>query len=744
MGLAQSITIKGEVIDQEQEKGISYATISINNHHGFTDEFGKYEFSIPKADIYDFEIQRIGYENYKSSFHEDQLDGLVIRLVSAPLTSEEVLVVASVPSGFVTNKYDKKESVTQPKNVGDLFRNINGFTVQKKGGYAMEPVFRAFKKEELNILYDGYIQLTHACPNRMDPGTTHVIPEEVKKVEMITGPFSVKYGPSFGGIVNIITESPSNFKHGLSGTAEMGYDFNGKGKTARLMLGHSTEKFDFYVNGGIKDFGDYVNGNGGVVPSHFKSYDYAVKSGIKFGSNQRLQFQFRQSYGKDISHAGLPMDSPKDNSTIGAVSYKILNINPKIVSFEAKAYGTYVDHVMSNTDRPNFKVVEAVSPVTATTFGGKTELNIASSSKNNISLGLEHRYLAREGSRTRLLKKNPKTKENLPKSKTFTDKIWQNSVLNTSGLFIEDKYFINQNWKLLSGIRLDYVKAQINDPADDFANLYSLDQLDADINVSGTATISYLSNHNFVLEMAIGRGVRSATLEERFINHFSIGKDPYELVGNPNLKPEANQQIEFSMAKNSGKLKWSGNLFFAYITDYITPEIDTTIKRKYLPFKEPKFAKRFQNVDEVTQIGFETGITYEIIDGLDLNTQFSYVKADNLDWDEPLAQVAPMELNIGLRYERKIWWSEFNARFVSKQDRYSKHFGESETPGFNVMDFSFGIEPIRDLKLGFAVQNIFDTYYYEHLNWSFANLKGYKGSIYERGRNVSLYAKYQF
>ncbi len=741
---SQNITIKGTVLDSEQGKGVPFATISINNQHGFTNEMGGFEFDIPKSPIYDFEIQSIGYKKYASSYHRDDLNNLKIYLESSPITTEEVLVVASVPSAFVTSKYDKKESVSQPKNVGDLFRNINGFTVQKKGGYAMEPVFRAFKKEELNILYDGYIQLTHACPNRMDPGTTHVIPEEVKQVEMITGPFSVKFGPSFGGIVNIITESPANFKKGLSGSAEMGYDFNGAGKTGRLVLGNSTDKFDFYINGGIKDFGDYTNGNGTIVPSHFKSYDYAAKMGFKFKNNQRLQFQFRQSFGRDISHAGLPMDSPKDNSTIGAVSYKLMHPTPAIVSFEAKAYGTFVDHIMSNTLRPNFKIVEAKSPVTATTFGGKIELNLSSSLKNKVSLGLEYRYLGRDGSRTRFLKKNPKTKEDLPSPKTFVDKIWQNSVLNTSGFYVEDKYFLNGKWKFLTGVRLDYVKAEINDPAKDFSLLYDLEKMDSDINVSGTATVSFLPNSDLVVEFAIGRGVRSATLEERYINHFGIGKDPYELVGNPNLKPEANHQIELSFSKNSNKLKWSGNLFFAYITDYITPEIDTSIKRKYLPFKDPKFAKRFQNVDAVTQVGFETGMTYEIMKNLNLNTEISFVKADNLDWNEPLAQVAPMELNVGLRYNRAIWWAEMNSRFVRKQDRFSNHFGEGETPGFNVIDFNFGIEPISNLNLGFAVLNVFDTYYYEHLNWSFTNLKGYKGSIYERGRNVSLYAKYQF
>jgi hypothetical protein len=41
----------------------------------------------------------------------------------------------------------------------------------------------------LNIQFDGGTKAMHACPNRMDPITTHVIPEEIEKIEIIKGPY---------------------------------------------------------------------------------------------------------------------------------------------------------------------------------------------------------------------------------------------------------------------------------------------------------------------------------------------------------------------------------------------------------------------------------------------------------------------------------------------------------------------------------------------------------------------------
>ena len=93
---------------------------------------------------------------------------------------QEVIVTGNLKVDPVhtstVNNHEK--NVVQPKNVADLFQNINGFSVIKRGNYAIDPSFRAAQYEQLNIQYDGGTKAMHACPNRMDPITTHVIPEK--------------------------------------------------------------------------------------------------------------------------------------------------------------------------------------------------------------------------------------------------------------------------------------------------------------------------------------------------------------------------------------------------------------------------------------------------------------------------------------------------------------------------------------------------------------------------------------
>ena len=83
------------------------------------------------------------------------------------------------------------------------------------------------------------------------------------------------------------------------------------------------------------------------------------------------------------------------------------------------------------------------------------------------------------------------------------------------------------------------------------------------------------------LEAAFGRGVRSANMIERFINHFNVGQDPFEYIGNPDLKAEVNNQFEVGFkAKNNKKnsLKYSASVFYSDLNNFIVGVVDPSLK----------------------------------------------------------------------------------------------------------------------------------------------------------------------
>lgn len=146
-------------------------------------------------------------------------------------------------------KSDYQNKVVQPKNSGQLFEDINGFSLIKRGNYAVEPNFRASQYEQLNIQYDGGTKAYHACPNRMDPITTLVNPEEVTRIEIIKGPFSVRYGTNFGGVINMVTQTGTLANKKIQGSISSGYESNGNSSVNMINLMSRINKF--YVAGNL-------------------------------------------------------------------------------------------------------------------------------------------------------------------------------------------------------------------------------------------------------------------------------------------------------------------------------------------------------------------------------------------------------------------------------------------------------------------------------------------------------------
>ncbi|RKS53781.1 iron complex outermembrane receptor protein [Gillisia mitskevichiae] len=663
---------------------------------------------------------------------------------------DEVLIIGNIKTDpihtQISNQTDKK--IVQPKNVADLFNDINGFSVIKRGNYAIDPSFRASQYEQLNIQYDGGTKAMHACPNRMDPITTHIIPEEISKIEIIKGPYTVRYGATFAGVVNLVTQKPDYEDYGLHGKVSTGFESNGGSFVTMAQLQYIQEKYDVVANAGYRDFGNYKDGNNVEIPSSFRSTDYGVKLGYNFTEDQRLQAHWRQSFGRDVLHAAIPMDTEFDNSSILSLDYKISNLGGIAKSLSFKTYYSYVDHLMHNFNRPSFMSTKAESAVNATTSGGKIELKWQPLKKLILYSGFDAMQIAREGERTRIVKvMNGNT---LPMPMTYNDKVWQDSYINDYGVFTEAKWAVNATTNITAGLRNDVVISNIKDPEEDFAAMYNLEKR-TENNVSGTVSIKKQIAGNFVLEAAYGRGVRSANMIERYINHFSVGQDPYEYIGNPNLDAEVNNQFEigfkgFEKFENGlDKFSFSTSFYYSKYENYIVGIVDESLNRKFMPMLEPKNPKVFRNLDNAYKTGFEAMTRLDFLREYFFKAEFAYVYTRNQDQNEALPLTPPFTTRFVLGLEKESFW--FNAQYnlVSQQDNISRSFGETKTDGYQTLDLRLGVNPLNNVTLGIAALNVFDKDYNNHLNFSFTNQSDFnRVPITEPGRNISAFLQYKF
>jgi len=183
---AQTTKIIGRIADENTNKAVDYAIIKVIKNNVFTTSDGEGEFTIKAIEGDEIEIS---HTSYKTKIVILEKNG-IIKMEPAQIKLGEIIVNANplqdISQSTVIN--DSEKRISQPRSVGNLFRDIKGFGISKKGAYASEPVFRSFKYEQLNIQYDGGMKVLNACPNRMDPITTHIIPEEIEKIEIVKGP----------------------------------------------------------------------------------------------------------------------------------------------------------------------------------------------------------------------------------------------------------------------------------------------------------------------------------------------------------------------------------------------------------------------------------------------------------------------------------------------------------------------------------------------------------------------------
>ncbi len=739
---AQELNIKGVVFNAVNNEPVVAATVIIvgGNQKTVTDIDGKFQITADENAV--LEISHPNYRTKKVQAKKQlriylqpkqiQLDAVVVKANPLEDITHSVVVTDDIKKG------------SQPRNAADLFQDIPGFSMQKRSNTSLEPSLRSFKYEQMNIKLNGGSKIVNACPNRMDPMTAHVIPEEVNRIEVVKGPYTVRFGQTFGGMVNMVTKTPSADSFGWHGVMESGYETNGKNLALRGEIQYAQKKYDISIDGEHRDFGDYTDGEGIVTPAGFKTDSYSIKLGYNPTENQRLAVNWHQKFGSEIKHAGLPMDSPKDDSYLLGLDYKIKKVSRKIHHISFKSYYSFVDHLMTNgygmeTPRPNYPAIDARSPVTSNTMGGKFE--IGWKPKNNwlIYSGLDADIITRNGTKNVTININPNTGVplNPPMKKQF--KIWQDAQINDFGAYTEAHYKINEQYTATAGVRADYVTADAKDPDTGMIALYGNDLSRTDFVVGGTLSLKYKKD-DLTAQIAYGRGTRTPSMIERYIYRFTVGVDGRDYIGNPNLRPEINNQFE--VGAQLKKDKWNGgvSVYYSILEDYITPILVPALTAP----GGSVAPKQFWNV-QANQYGFEAFFNYQIIENLTFKSDIALIKAYNETLDEPLAQVAPMTSHLGLKYETDKYWIDFRSELVATQKDYAPSFGETETPGHSKLDLRLGYKPLKGLSVGGAILNITDEAYYNHLNFAFKNADVLNGRrIFEPGRGFSVFLRYKF
>lgn len=642
----------------------------------------------------------------------------------------EIVISANRMSTYPQIRISHDEiSNTRVKDVGEFIRTIPGGSAIRKGGIALDPVLHGFRQDQLNVMVDGGMHVWGACPNRMDPPTAHIQAEDLEKVEILGGPFSVRFGPTLGGIINLVMDRSERFaKFGLNAVANAGYESNWNGRRGRLSVSSGTRLADIYISGGLKDYGSYKAGDGSTINGGFDVKDYSLKLGLNPGEDSRIQATNRASFMRDVYYPALPMDAYVDDTHMYGLDVASNLHFLTVTQVSAKIYGSFVHHIMGNQWKPTFSIQHAITDVKSNTYGARIELSSKLSSRSTVYVGMDGYENYKSGDRRRNMVSGPLA------GKSFVDTVWQDAHLKDIGVFAEAHAAVSTVVTALLGVRLDAVSSSVDRPVSLFNTSFAQSLRGSELNPSGSAGFMWSLSDKCLIQAALGLGSRTADISERYINLLPVGRDNFDYLGNPSLKPEQNLQLELSTDLQSEFAEVSASAFTSIVSNYISAKLITTIK----PVTPGVYGvKQFYNVSNAHIAGAGFSATFPLNRPLRVSVKGFYTYGQNMDLHEPLPEIPPLEGDVNLFYRMKDIesWIMLGSRFVAPQYRISTSFQEARTPGFAVFSIEAGKKVIRYFTLSFRVTNIFNKAYYEHLN----RINKLIGSpILEPGRSVDV------
>ena len=268
-----------------------------------------------------------------------------------PVPEETVILSPVTVTG---TQQQKANSVTfnpkaalQPLPAGDgadLLQSVPNMSIIRKGGSSGDPLFRGLGGSRLSINADDQF-IYGGCSMRMDPPTAYIHPNSFDKVIVTKGPQTVTQGMGLvSGSVQFIrkdpdfSEKPYNINASLTAGSNdrrdgsLEAEFGGKYGYVRSNISHN-------------EAGDYKDGSGKRVHSHFKRDSQMLQLGITPTENTTIAGTYERSRAK-VAYADRMMDGSKFDRDAWNVRFTQRNLTPWFSELELRYGESEIDHVM--------------------------------------------------------------------------------------------------------------------------------------------------------------------------------------------------------------------------------------------------------------------------------------------------------------------------------------------------------------------------------------------------------------
>ncbi|CAM3543543.1 TonB-dependent receptor [Arcobacter aquimarinus] len=600
-------------------------------------------------------------------------------LLSANETNnlEKISVVETANSKIV-----KDVSSEQLKNADladALMNNIASISIVKRSGIANDIILRGQKKDNINILLDG-AKIYGACPNRMDPPTSHVLTNNIESVKIIEGPYDVENFGTLSGLVKVETKEPTKDIHGEINLNAGSFAYRKASATVsggtdkiKLLISASTEQGDPYEDGNGDDFlAQQKKRNVPVTQQYskddlkaFEKKTVLTKAQFNITDDQELKLSYTANRSDNILYPAGPMDADYDDSDIYTIGYAVRNLGDFSKELNLDYYYSKVDHPMSTKLRNNGVTNYSTNYMKSSIWGAKIK-NSMEIADYLVTMGLDTSVRNWKGQRS--------TTNVLTGIKTLGAISLDSTDTTNKAVFAKvEKSFGKLD--LEAGMRYDNTDI-------DSVNSAKTDKKYASLNANIFAT--YNADENTKYFAGIGKSSRVPDARELYMG------------ANNDLEDTKNYQADLGLDKTIGSFNIKPKIFYSVLKDYIYN------------------SGSFENIDAKIY-GLDISGFYFMTDNFSLDYGLAYLRGkkdgDFRGNDKDLAEIPPLKANLALNYEQDKAKYTAEVVAVDSWDSFDSSAKEQELAGYAVINLKYTNQLHKNFTLTLGLDNVFDKVY---------------------------------
>jgi len=626
---------------------------------------------------------------------------------------EEIIVTANAERAAIATDTINVKIVNPGKaaSIPELLRQTSGLDIQMrtKAGDSQDGTvkLRGFDARRFTVLVDGRpVNMSGVMGGSYVDWTT--IPLDiVEKIQIIKGAKAAAYGNTLGGVINIITKSPST----PTGSARIGFGENGH-QEYLFNYGASQDKVSWFINYNKLRDDAFLRNN------DFDSEQYGLKLGYDLTKSDKIDLNaakveskrgfimankpgnanYDPSYPISDGETLSPSAGAGTTPNPGAYWKKDLNTYDVAWTHKIKDGSMKVSYWNNDEKRQEVNYTAAgVLSMDRTVVSDKSDGWALSGEKHDgkhtYSFGGDYKRF-RYGYGWYTLKP------------AGASDLYPSQKVDLAGLYLDDTWSLDNRFTANMGLRWD----QMTGGKDD-ASATTM----KDVNYSSLSpkfNLSFKNNDKTTTFVSVDRLWRAPSMAEFYwwSQPFPAGK----LGTNTLLKPEKGWGYELGV-HNQVSNKWSTKVtaFYQDIQDYIN------FTHLY-PFS-------CYNIDNATIWGFEWENTYKLTDKsqLLLNYTNQHTKKAGVSSSDLLGLAGELDYRpahkvaIGYQYDAKPWQARYNINYTGRQSaNYPYGSGSTITlGGYTVHNIAVSRDIGQGTTLNIAIDNLLDKNYQEQYNY---------------------------